>query len=95
MITVGILDLKDQLSHYLQYVKNGEKIIITEQNKVIAEINHPGDEQYTVTGERLLKTDKEGLIIPAKRNKSCADMPQINEELDWENIYNDVRSDNL
>ena len=45
MITVGIRDLKNQLSLYLQYVKNGEKVIITEHNKVIAEISIPEKEK--------------------------------------------------
>jgi prevent-host-death family protein len=39
MITVGVKDLKNQLSQYLQYVKHGEKIVITEHNRVIAEIS--------------------------------------------------------
>jgi antitoxin (DNA-binding transcriptional repressor) of toxin-antitoxin stability system len=95
MITVGVHDLRDQLSHYLQYVKDGEKVIITEQNKIIAEINHPAEEQYAEICVKLSELDKEGLIIPAKRNQSCVDMPKIDEELDWESVYCDVRSDGL
>ena len=38
MITVGIKDLKNQLSRYLSVVKKGEEILITDRGKVIARI---------------------------------------------------------
>ena len=41
MIAVGIRDLKNQLSQYLKHVKMGERVLITEHNKVIAEISLP------------------------------------------------------
>lgn len=44
MIAVGVRDLKNQLSQYLQYVKRGERVYITEYNKVISEISLPKEE---------------------------------------------------
>ena len=38
MIAVGIKDLKNKLSYYLRMIKKGEKIVITEREKVIATI---------------------------------------------------------
>ncbi len=38
MITVGIKELKNRLSYYLREIKKGEKIAITEREKVIATI---------------------------------------------------------
>ena len=38
MKTAGIKDLKNRLSYYLREVKKGEKILITEREKVIATI---------------------------------------------------------
>ncbi len=38
MITAGIKELKNRLSYYLREVKKGEKILITEREKVIATI---------------------------------------------------------
>jgi antitoxin (DNA-binding transcriptional repressor) of toxin-antitoxin stability system len=38
MIAAGIKDLKNRLSYYLQKVKRGEKILITEKDQVIATI---------------------------------------------------------
>ena len=96
MITVGIRDLKNQLSLYLQYVKEGEKVIITEHNKIVAEISIPKkDENLTTIEEKLLMLSNEGDIIPAKRNKSCVDLPKIEEKLEWESIYNEIRADRL
>ncbi|MDN3515937.1 MAG: hypothetical protein NG747_16290 [Candidatus Brocadia sp.] len=38
MITVGIKELKNRLSHYLREIKKGEKIAIAEREKIIATI---------------------------------------------------------
>ena len=57
MISVGIKDLKNRLSHYLREVKKGEKILITERDQVIATILpvDRGEED-----SRLLSLLKEG-----------------------------------
>ena len=36
MITVGIRQLRDRLSHYLRRVKAGERLVITERGKSVA-----------------------------------------------------------
>jgi antitoxin (DNA-binding transcriptional repressor) of toxin-antitoxin stability system len=96
MITVGVRDLKNQLSLYLQYVKNGEKIIITEHDKIIAEINVPSSKtKVSPLGAKLLHLSKNGNIILAKRNKSCVKLPKVQKKLDWEAAYNDVRADRI
>ncbi|MBT3273633.1 MAG: type II toxin-antitoxin system prevent-host-death family antitoxin [Spirochaetales bacterium] len=38
MITVGIRNLRNSLSRYLNMVKSGEHIVVTDHNKIIAEI---------------------------------------------------------
>lgn len=38
MITAGIKDVKNKLSHYLSLIKGGEDVLITERGKVIARI---------------------------------------------------------
>ena len=93
---MGVKDLKNQLSQYLQYVKNGERVIITEHNKIIAEISVPKNEVKSSTlEEKLEMLSKEGSIITAKRNKSCVDLPEIKEKLDWKSIYNEIREDRI
>ncbi|GHT94515.1 hypothetical protein FACS1894141_1320 [Spirochaetia bacterium] len=94
MVTVGVRDLKNQLSQYLQFVKDGEKVIITEHNRIIAQITVPEQEDSTSSFEaKLVQMSKDGEVILAKRNKSIAKMPELNEKIDWESIYNEVRAD--
>ena len=96
MITVGVRDLKNQLSRYLQYVKDGEKVIITEHDTIIAQISVPEKEENLSTiEEKLLRLGREGDIIPAKRNKSCVKLPQIKEKLHWETVYDEIRADRI
>jgi antitoxin (DNA-binding transcriptional repressor) of toxin-antitoxin stability system len=94
MITVGVRDLKNQLSFYLQYVKNGEKVIVTEHDKVIAEINVPEiEDKYISIREKMRELSKEGDIILAKRTKNCVKLQKPKEKLDWESVYNEIRAD--
>lgn len=60
MITVGIKELKNRLSHYLREIKKGEKIAITEREKVIATvvpIERVGEDS------KLLSLVKEGFAV--------------------------------
>jgi antitoxin (DNA-binding transcriptional repressor) of toxin-antitoxin stability system len=96
MITVGIRDLKNRLSEYLQYVKDGEKIIITEHKKIIAEISIPQEKEVPSSiEEKLKKLSKDGTIILAKRKKSCVKLPKIDEKLDWKSVYSKLRADRI
>ena len=58
METVGIRELKANLSHYLRKVKSGEKIIITDRKKEVAVILPKGKES---ADERLLQLVQRGL----------------------------------
>jgi prevent-host-death family protein len=98
MLIVGVRDLKNQLSQYLQYVKNGEKVIVTEHNKIIAEISVPVQDKkdnVSLIEKELEKLSKEGEIILAKRNKSYVKLPETKEKINWEKIYNETRADRL
>ncbi len=60
MISTGVKDLKNKLSYYLRAVKKGEKILITEREKVIAAIV-PVERAVEDTG--LLSLVKEGFAV--------------------------------
>lgn len=47
--TVGIRELKNKLSHYLNFVKQGKKLAVTERGKVIA---------YVTSAEKSLDVEK-------------------------------------
>lgn len=42
MKTVGIKDLKNNLSAYLREVKRGTRILVSDRNHVVAELHEPG-----------------------------------------------------
>jgi hypothetical protein len=46
-----------------------------------------------VIEQKLQQLSREGEIILAKRNKSRVSLPETRETLDWETVYNEVRSD--
>jgi len=61
MITAGIKDLKNKLSHYLSFVKKGEDIVITERGKVIARIIQE-DNKKTLLRQALHPLIMNGLV---------------------------------
>jgi len=96
MIAVGVRDLKNQLSRYLQHVKDGERVIVTEHNKVIAEISVPKIKgKIGSVEEKMIKLSMEGDIILAKSKKTNLKLPVIKEKLDWETVYDEIRADRL
>ncbi len=94
MISVGVRDLKNQLSQYLQYVKSGERVIITEHNRIIAELSLPREETTTVSiEEELERLSSMGKVILAARNGSVTKLPKTTTDLDWKEIYSATRED--
>ena len=45
MVTVGIRELKNNLSRYLRRVQAGERIAVTERGRVVAELRPPEPEE--------------------------------------------------
>jgi antitoxin (DNA-binding transcriptional repressor) of toxin-antitoxin stability system len=97
MITVGVRDLKNQLSQYLQYVKDGEKIIVTEHNRIIAEIIVPEKKNTNISlPEKFEQLKRDGKMILSKQSETLVKKPQITEaekKIEWESAYNEVRAD--
>jgi prevent-host-death family protein len=92
MIAVGVRDLKNQLSQYLQYVKHGEKVFITEHNRVIAEISLPKEEISNTDVEiELEKLTAAGKLIKAKRNNSIQLKTMASAGIDWISVYKENR----
>ena len=60
MITVGIKELKNRLSHYLREIKKGEKIAITEREKIIGTITPV---ERVGEDSKLLSLVKEGFAV--------------------------------
>ncbi|MBP7280366.1 MAG: type II toxin-antitoxin system prevent-host-death family antitoxin [Leptospiraceae bacterium] len=99
MLSVGIRELKTHLSQYIDLVKKGENILITEHNKVVAELkflepNNPDDSNVKRVFAKLISEKK---MIPAKRKsmgigKKSAGGKKVKQK-DWWSIYQKAKED--
>jgi prevent-host-death family protein len=63
MTTVGVAELRQNLSKYLRLVGDGERLVVTERNKPVAELGPPPS-----TGQALDRLIAAGrLARPARR----------------------------
>ncbi len=60
--TVGIAELRQNLSRYLRRVENGERLLVTDRNRVVAELGPPPS-----TGEALDRLIAEGRVARPMR----------------------------
>ena len=67
LMTAGIRELKNDLSHYVRQVKKGKRIAITEHGRVVAELVPPQTRKANRTS-RYDELVAKGIIIPAKKS---------------------------
>lgn len=60
--TVGVAELRQNLSKYLRRVADGERLVVTDRNKPVAELG-----PAPTTGSRLDQLIAEGKVKPPKR----------------------------
>jgi prevent-host-death family protein len=66
---VGVRELRDHLSRYLDRVRDGEEVIVTDRGRAIARV-------VPVGGERVLdRLIAEGIVTPARQPKRPATKP--------------------
>ncbi|MGK2957592.1 MAG: type II toxin-antitoxin system Phd/YefM family antitoxin [Acidimicrobiales bacterium] len=69
MTEVGIRELRDHLSRYLERVQVGEEVVITDRGRAIARV-------LPMSGERTIdRLIREGRVTPAKKPKQPAPRP--------------------
>jgi len=98
MQKVGIKDLKNNLSFYINKAGKGENILVTNRNDVVAEITSP-----LITGKKsLLSTYLEeqrqkGSISPVSPGKiAISKKPRKNlKKINYLKIYEETRSDRI
>ncbi|MGR3178325.1 MAG: hypothetical protein ACUZ8E_09755 [Candidatus Anammoxibacter sp.] len=75
--TVGIKNLKDQLSAYLREVKAGDTVLVTDRGNVIAEIHEPTIDTITQKNRSIQEewVHKNKLIPPMAKKKKCPFSP--------------------
>ena len=67
MRAVGLKVLKNKLSEYVRLVASGETVLVTDRDRVVAELVPPRTERGTSATDALLAEDiRKGLITPAR-----------------------------
>jgi prevent-host-death family protein len=60
--TVGVAELRQNLSKYLRRVESGERLVVTDRNRPVAELGPP-----PATGAALDRLIAEGRVAPPRR----------------------------
>ena len=68
--TVGVAELRQNLSRYLREVKRGERLLVTERNRPVAELGPPttsgADLDRLIAEGRVARPIRRGLPKPLK-----------------------------
>lgn len=97
MKAVGIKNLKNNLSRYLGYVKEGEIVMVLDREEVVAEISKPTMRSYPSLSPWqafLNSEEKNGSIILAKKKAipNPIALPK-KYDIDFHKILNETRAD--
>src|SRR5512138_2366519 len=98
MRSVGIKALKAHLSRYIDLVRKGEVVLITDRDEVVAEIRLPSQLVPSKVSRWDLAMQEEvrrGSVIPAKRQKSLiTTLPTpCDDGVDVQKILAEIRED--
>lgn len=67
MRAVGLKVLKNKLSEYVRMAAAGETVLVTDRDKVVAELGPPKEGRSAVAGDaKLLELVRTGLLTPAE-----------------------------
>jgi len=67
MLSVGVRELKNNLSRFLRSVKSGEEVVVTDHGKPVARIVQERPEKPHSVEEAMQRMEAEGLITRAKK----------------------------
>ena len=92
MITVGVKTLKNKLSEYLRLVAAGETVLVTDRDRVVAQLTAPTAGAPATTFEaRWAELIRRGFVIPAKRRLTGE--PKGKGVMKLDDILADLRED--
>jgi antitoxin (DNA-binding transcriptional repressor) of toxin-antitoxin stability system len=67
MRAVGLKVLKNKLSEYVRLAESGETILVTDRDRVVAEIRPPEGRGPDVSDSVMAELIRKGLATPARR----------------------------
>ncbi len=92
MRSVGIKELKNRLSHYVRLVVQGETVLVTDRDEVVAELAPPAPgRSRDVTDALLAEGVRQGWIVPPLSTR--APLPPRNPVAALSKILREVSGD--
>ena len=86
--TVGIAELRQNLSRHLERVKHGERLLVTDRNRVVAELGPP-----PATGSALDRLIAEGRVSAPTRRGFLEPLRMGNDEHALSRALDEVRGE--
>ena len=69
MTSVGVRQLKNGLTHYLRLVDQGQALLVTNRNRVVAVLKKPDRNSAPTLEEKLAALVAEGKLLPAAKSR--------------------------
>ena len=92
MLSVGLKILKNKLSEYVRMAVRGETVLITDRNRVVAEIVPPEPGRKLSDDELIALGVREGWLTPAK-NPAKGPLPSRKPVMTFEELMKDLEED--
>ena len=89
MKTVGLKTLKNRLSEYVRLAASGERVVVTDRGRPVAEIVPPRAEPESLIERGI----REGWVRPAVRGPDWQPKPQPVPGLTFEQLMADLDKD--
>jgi len=88
MTTVGVAELRQNLSKYLRLVGSGERLVVTERNKPVAELGPPPS-----TGQALDRLISEGRLARPPRPSLPEPLPLAGDPQALSRALDEIRGE--
>jgi antitoxin (DNA-binding transcriptional repressor) of toxin-antitoxin stability system len=92
MRVVGLKVLKNRLSEYVRLAANGEIVLVTDRDRVVAELSAPRTGRSPVLGDALLaEAVRNGWLTPQRATSK--DPPARVPMASWKRLAEDLAAD--
>lgn len=98
MKSVGVKVLKNQLSKYLSLVRQGEVVLVTDRDEVIAELRRPAEPWLARTSPWAVFLEEQarrGTLVLAKRKRSRIEQVEALVTGDVQSLLAETRTERL
>ncbi len=94
MRAVGLKVLKNKLSEYVRLAASGETVLVTDRDRVVAELGPPQPGRGTLLSDAFLaEAVREGWITPPNIAGAAAGPPPRKPVMSFEDLMRDLQHD--